>query len=165
MRKSTVVTAVALFIAIGSLSTASRAQEKKTQEAVALPMVLHCPPSAANACAAMNVPGSDTCSQYQCVAQWKSNVLSWSCVSVNQPQGTQCHATNECIEVGSCSQTGGCIPSPEKEMVCQQTPTATRDQISCWCVALKCEALRANGEPYTGNVSTMCKQVWIPPAE
>jgi hypothetical protein len=164
MKKSTVLAAVTLLLAIGSLSTASRAQEKKGK-AISEPVPLHCPASAANACAAMNAPGSDTCSQYQCVAQWKSNVLYWSCVTVNQPQSTQCHNINQCVEVGSCNQTGGCVASPQKQMVCQQTATATRDQIKCWCVKLKCDATLANGDKYSGNVSTMCTQEWITPNE
>jgi len=154
--KITILAAAFWIAALGALGTECLAQPKKPAHKV-------CPPQTRFQCAALNIPGSDTCRPFECQAVQKNGLSTWGCVQVNQPAGTQCHSLLACVKVGACGATGGCNPSPESQLICNPTLTATKDGIICNCSNLQCSAtFFATGKPFTGQTQ-MCTKQWLPP--
>jgi hypothetical protein len=151
---------VTIFAAILSMASAMwplgvlcQTQERSARK----PIPLSCSAADQARCAAQ--PNPETCFQWTCVPTWEGNLVEDKCVAVQQPAGAACSGNAICIKSGSCDQYGGCVASPGEKTTCEQTPTGMHDKILCWCTDNQCMARLASGQPYQGNVSTMCKAV------
>jgi len=116
-------------------------------------------------CASLNIPGGDTCIQWVCKGGPELGPTGQpigTCVQSNAAVSTPCSNNQACVHSGTCGPTGGCQANPNAQQVCAPTATGTRDQMQCYCLNFSCQARMANGKPYTGNVSTMCKISTVP---
>jgi hypothetical protein len=124
-----------------------------------------CTPAEQANCAARNVAGGDTCMQWVCrglPTQTPNHQPAGTCVQINAAVGTACSNKQACVHSGTCGPTGGCQANVNAQQACGPTATGMRDQILCSCKNFACQALMADGKPYTGNVSTMCVISTVP---